>query len=259
MTPFWFIKMKITNDEKIIDINDGLRLIEKKDGLTFGTDAYLLSAYVRAHTRAVGVDLGSGTGVIPLLLLNKGKLARMHAIELQSDFAELICRNAELNGLTDRLTVHCADVRDVSAETVGGTADIAVSNPPYMKVTGKANESEYKNIARHEVAGGIGDFCAAAYRVLKHGGLFYTVWRPDRLSELVCALSAAKLEPKRMTFVHARSELAPCLVLCEAKKGAAPGMYVTPPLIMYTDGSNYTDTLTKIYETGEFDEPYKRP
>jgi len=251
--------MELQKDETLIDINEGLRLIEKKDGLTFGTDAYLLAAYVRRQSRAVLADLGSGTGIIPLLLLARDKVASAHAVELQPDFAELIARNAELNGFSERLDICCADVREITDGTFVGSVDIAVSNPPYMKPTGKPNESERKNIARHEIAGGIGDFCHAAYRILKHGGLFYTVWRPDRLSELVCALSAARLEPKRMTFVHARAELPPCLVLCEAKKGAAAGMYVTPPLIMYSSGSTYTDELTKIYETGEFDEPYKRP
>lgn len=250
--------MNIKNDEILTGINDGLNLIQKSDGLTFGTDAYLLSAYVRRQTRAVAADLGSGTGVIPLLMLSKRKVAHVHAVELQSDFAELIERNAALNGF-DNLTAHCADVRDITADTFGGEIDIAVSNPPYMKPTGKANESERKNIARHEVAGGIGDFCGAAARILKHGGLFYTVWRPDRLCELTNALSAAKLEPKRMTFVHARTELPPCLVLCEAKKGASAGVYVTPPLIMYEYGNTYTHTLTKIYETGDFDESYKKP
>ena len=251
--------MELKHDESITEINDGLKLIEKTDGLTFGTDAYLLSAYVRKQSRAVCADLGSGTGIIPLLMLARGKVKEAAAVELQADFAELIGRNAELNGLADRLRAVNSDVRELNADTLGGTVDIAVSNPPYMKPAGKPNESERKNIARHEIAGGIGDFCAAAYRILKHGGLFYTVWRPDRLSELVCALTAARLEPKRMTFVHARAELPPCLVLCEAKKGASAGVFVTPPLIMYEQGTVYTDTLTKIYETGDFDEPYKRP
>lgn len=257
--------MNLYNDETLTEINDGLKLIQKADGLTFGTDAYLLAAYVRRQTRALAADLGSGTGIIPLLMLSRGKVARVHAVELQADFAELIGRNAELNGYADRLLPICADVREVGADMLGGTLDVVVSNPPYMKPSGKANESEHKNIARHEIAGGIGDFCGAAARILKHGGLFYAVWRPDRLMDLVCAMRDVGLEPKRMTFVHARAELAPCLVLCEAKKGASSGVYVTPPLIMYESGSVctqtlvYTDALTKIYETGEFDEPYKRP
>ena len=249
----------IYEDETITEINDGLKLIAKRDGLTFGTDAYLLSAYVRRQARARVADLGSGTGIIPLLLLARKKIASADAVELQPDFSELIGRNAALNGMENILRPVCSDVRELTEASLGGTVDAAVSNPPYMKSTGKPNESERKNIARHEIAGGIGDFCDAAARILKHGGLFYTVWRPDRLCELTGALTAAKLEPKRMTFVHARAELPPCLVLTEAKKGAAPGMYVTPPLIMYEHDSVYTDALTKIYETGEFDEHYQRP
>ncbi len=251
--------MMIKNDENIIDINHDLRLIEKKDGLTFGTDAYLLAAYVRGGSRSVCVDLGSGTGVISLLLLEKNKVARVHAVELQPEFAELISRNGEINGLSDRLFVHASDVRGLKDTDFAETIDTVVSNPPYMKCSGKANESDYKNIARHETAGGIGDFCATAGRILKHGGLFYIVFRPDRMTELISALTEAKLEPKRITFVHARAELPPCLMLCEAKKGASHGCYVTPPLIMYKEGSTYTDELSRIYERGEFDEHYKRP
>ncbi|MBQ8508980.1 MAG: methyltransferase [Clostridia bacterium] len=251
--------MTLCEDETLTDINDGLRLIQKKDGLTFGSDAYLLAAYVRRQSRARAVDLGSGTGVIPLLLLSREKAASVDAVEVQPDFAALIDRNAELNGFTDRLRAVEADVRELTPDRLGGTADIVVSNPPYMKVCGKSNESERKNIARHELCGGIGDFCGAAYRLLKHGGLFYVVWRPDRLCDLMDSLRAARLEPKRMTFVHARADLPPCLVLCEAKKGASAGMYVTPPLILYETGTVYTAALTKIYETGEFDEPYQRP
>ena len=125
--------------------------------------------------------------------------------------------------------------------------------------SGKRNLADEKYIARHEVHGGIEDFCACAARLLKHGGKFVCVWRPDRLTDLLSAMHEHRLEAKRMTFVHARAELPPCLVLCESKKGAAPGVYVTPPLIMYSHDSVYTQMLTKIYETGEFDEHYQRP
>lgn len=251
--------MNLRDDEKIVKINHGLELIEKTDGLTFGTDAYLLSAYVRGSKKSFCVDLGSGTGVISLLLLTKNKVQTVCAAELQEDFAELISRNAAHNGLSDRLSVYSGDVRSLSATDLPMAADIVVSNPPYMKCSGKSNENDRKNAARHETAGGIYDFCSAAGRILKHGGLFYVVWRPDRIGELISAMTESKIEPKRMTFVHARADLPPCLVLCEGKKFAAAGCYVTPPLIMYEEGNRYTETLEKIYEEGEFDEPYKRP
>ena len=246
----------IAEDESLNKINNDLKLIEKRDGLTFGSDAYLLAAYVRKSRRARAVDLGSGTGVIPLLLLSKDKIADCTAFEVQPEFAELISRNAALNGFSDRLRSVCADVREIDAAALGGEVDIVVSNPPYMKTSGKTCVSGRKQIARHEVCGGIGDFCLAAGRLLRHGGLFYTVWRPDRLIDLVCALRGAGLEPKRMTMVHSRLGMPPCLVLCEAKKGAASGCRVTQPLIMYYEGSVYTDELEGIYETGDFDESF---
>lgn len=249
------------NDETLIRINDGLSLIQKNDGLTFGTDAYLLSAYVRRQPKAYAADLGSGTGIIPLLMLSKNKAAHIDAIEIQPDFAELILRNAGQNDFSDRLSAINSDIRTLPPE-FNGRYDIVTANPPYMKTSGKQNESERKNIARHEIKGGIADFCTCASRLLKHGGLFYSVWRPDRLTELISALSLSNLEPKRMTFVHSRVGLPPCLVLCEAKKFASAGIYITPPLIMYTDDNTkceYTADLSYIYDNGDFNEHYKRP
>ena len=116
---------------------------------------------------------------------------------------------------------------------------------------------DIKNIARHETCGSIYDFCAAASRVLKHGGYFYCVYRPDRLCDLLDALRSNALEAKRITFVHARIDLDPCLVLIEAKKGAGASVKVTKPLIMYNSDQSYSDDLNFIYENGEFDEKYK--
>lgn len=256
-----FARCREMNDEIITRINDGLSLIQKRDGLTFGSDAYLLAAYVRRQPNARAADLGSGTGVIPLLMLSRDKAATVDAFEIQHEFAGLITRNAELNGFAGRLFSVNSDIRALPAE-YNCRFDIVTSNPPYMKTSGDQNESERKFIARHEVMGGIVDFCNTASRLLKHGGLFYVVWRPDRLTELISALCGAGLEPKRMTFVHSRVGLPPCLVLCEAKKFASAGVYVTPPLIMYTadkSGCEYTPELSHIYENGDFDEHYKRP
>ena len=250
---------QIRPDERIDEVNESIRLIQKKQGLTFGTDAFLLSAFTRSTPRARAVDLGSGTGIIPLLLLARGKVSSITAVEIQSEFAELIARNADLNGYGDRLSRLCEDVRNLNASSVGGEVDLVLSNPPYMRCdTGKRNVHDEKYLARHEVCGQVSDFCAAASRLLRYGGRFVTVWRPDRLTDLLSALHEYKLEPKRMTFVHADDEAEPCMVLTEAVKGGAASLRVTPPLMLYTKdcSENGTRTLTEtaqqIYDTCAF-------
>ena len=220
--------------EIIHEVNEHIKLIQNPDGLTFGTDAYLLSAYVRPKKGGIAVDLGSGTGIIPLLCLARNKAARFTAVEIQPSFCDLITRNAALNGMADRLTAHMADVRDLRAVDLGGEADIVTANPPYMApASGARNTTDEKYIARHEVCGTVADFCAAAGRLLKHGGRFCCVFRPERLSDLFAGLRAAHLEPKRMTMVQATYAALPSMVLVEAVKYAAPSLLVTPPLCLW--------------------------
>ena len=242
-------------DERLDQINENLSLLQKKKGLTFGTDAYLLAAYLRPMHRARAADFGCGTGIISLLAQAKGKFAHVTAIEVQKSFAELTERNIALNNLTERVSVLHADITQLRPADVGGELDVIFSNPPYMRTdSGRRNEAEEKYIARHEVHGTVADFCQAANRLLKHGGLFYVVWRPDRLSELMDGLHAANLTPKRMTLVQADTCTAPSIVLMECKKGAAPSMKVTPSLILYRDGAHITPRMMTeqaiaIYDT----------
>lgn len=220
--------------EKITEINEDLKLIQNHNGLTFGTDAYLLSAFVSGGSRLRGADLGSGTGVIPLLCASKSKASKIYAVEVQESFASLIARNAELNSLSHIITPILADVRDLRSSDTEGELDFVTANPPYMKAdSGKRNEFDEKFIARHEVMGGIGDFCACAYRLLKHGGRFYCVWRPDRLIDLLTSMRESRLEPKIITFVCATKESEPSIVLVRAVKGGASGSVVTKNLILH--------------------------
>lgn len=218
----------------VCDVNESIRLLQHRDGLTFGTDAYLLAAYVRQIPRGRAVDLGSGTGIIPLLCLARGKVARFHAVELQEVFCTIIRKNAEENGFSAQLIPVCADVRDLRASDIGGEVDLITANPPYLKAhTGERNRSDEKYIARHETAGDIGDFCRAAGRLLRFGGRFCCVFRPERLTDLHTALRASGLEPKRMTLIQSTHAAAPSLVLTEAVRGAAPSLTVTPPLCLW--------------------------
>lgn len=226
----------MSNGEKITKINEDLNLIQKVNGLTFGTDAYLLCAFAKGGTKQICADLGSGTGVIPLLCAQRSKFNKIFAVEIQKDFVSLIERNAEINSLSEKVIPLSADVRDLKAADIGCELDAVTANPPYMKVdSGKRNEHDEKFIARHEVCGDINDFCACASRLLKHGGKFYTVWRPDRICDLIFTLRANKLEPKVMTFVHATAESEPSIVLVQSTKGASSGARITRPLILHND------------------------
>jgi len=256
--------IKLLPGERIDKINERLSLIQKKDGLTFGTDAYLLAAFV-SRKSGRGVDLGAGTGVASLLCTARNKADVIYAAEIQEDFAELCRRNAELNGLSDKITPICTDVRDLSPALTDGEVDFVISNPPYMSAdSGRGNDSSAKNIARREVHGTISDFCAAAGRLLKYGGDFYTVYRPERLCELISALKENSLEPKVLVTVYPRDDKAPCLILVKSRKGGKPGLVTAPPLIIYrkdgtpaeypvADGEKdlgYTGAFARIY--GEF-------
>ena len=261
MTDLPLTSPRLFDDERFDTVNEQIRLIQKKQGLTFGTDAFLLAAFVKPTPHTHAVDLGSGTGILPLLLLAKGKIKCATAVEVQPAFADIIARNAELNGFGDKIAPLCADVRDLRPENIGGEVGLVISNPPYMKCTsGKRNESDEKYIARHEVCGGIADFCACAARLLKHGGKFVCVWRPDRLTDLLSAMQEHRLEPKRMTFVHADAESEPCSVLIEAVKGGAPSVRISKPLILYhprAEGEKarcLTKQAQKIYDTCSFDD-----
>lgn len=245
----------IREDERADYVNEKITLIQKKDGLTFGTDAFLLAAYTDAKRQGIAAELGAGTGIISLLCAARDKFSKIYAFEIQEDFASLAERNVKENDFEDKVKVICKDVRDCTAKDTGKEVDAVFANPPYMRTdSGKRNESDRKYIARHEVCGDIGDFCRAAYKLLRHGGKFYCVWRPDRLTDLICAMRENRLEPKKMTFVLADAESEPSMVLVSAIKGGASGMKVSAPLLLYKNGTReMSDAAQKIYDTMSFE------
>lgn len=263
--------ISLKDGERLDKINESLSLIQKSDGLVFGTDAYLLAAFVNSRS-GVGADLGAGTGVASLLCAARGKASKIYAAELQDDFYDLCLRNAELNSLSDRvIPLHC-DIRELSVKDTERELDFVISNPPYMSAgSGRGNASDAKNAARRELNGSIYDFCAAAARLLRFGGSFYTVYRPDRLADLIFALKKCSLEPKELVTVYPREDSPPCLVLVKSKKGAGVGLVTAPPLIIYRNTQiapictssgetdlGYTQPFTEIYESFSLAHLFKR-
>ena len=244
------------NGENICEINENLRIIQSNGGLKFGTDSYLLSAFIKKNQKGAAADLGSGTGVVSLFAAARCKYDPIYALEIQKKFTVLTLRNAALNNFVKIIRPICADVREVSSHLPAESCRAVFSNPPYMKPGSGKNSSEGEmNIARREIHGTIDDFvCAAAY-LLKFSGSFFTVYRPERLAELFSSLKKYSLEPKRMITVYPDVSSAPSLILVEAKKGAAPSLKIARPLIVYRDTKEvkdrkYTEDMERVY--GEF-------
>ena len=250
--------------ESIQQINENLTLIYKETGLCFGTDAYLLSAMIRGNGSGIAVDLGSGTGVISLFCAARKRFASIYAAEVQKDYVSIIERNVSINHFQNIIFPMHADIRKLRQNDLKGPADVVFSNPPYMKAgSGVPSTNPENHMARQEICGTIGDFCLAASRLLKFGGIFYVVYRPERLSELFCAMHSAGIEPKRLTLVHPTAGHPPCLVLAEGKKGGgAGGLTVTKPLFLQFTNENghLTDTedCRRIYATGDMTDIFRK-
>ena len=250
--------LRLSDEERLDVVNDGVKLIQRKNGLTFGTDALLLAGFIDGTGNKVCAELGGGTGIISFLLLTRKKAKKIYVYEIQEAFAELIQRNAIINSLDEKICVIQKDVRQATSADTCGEVDIVFSNPPYMKAgSGKLNEFTEKTVARHEVCGDISDFCKSAARLLKFGGDFYVVYPPDRMAELFDAMKKASIEPKALTLVYPTLRHRPCLILCKGKKGAKAGMIQTPPLVI-NDQNGESEEYDYIMKNGEFNELYKK-
>ena len=241
-------------NERLERINRDLRLIQNLDGLVYGTDAYMLAAFVKPQKNGRACELGAGTGVISLLCADADKFAYIEAVEVQPYYAELTERNVSLNGMSDKIGVRCADVRELRGE-ICGSFDAVFSNPPYMKTgNGKANVNEKKYIARHEVKGGIFDFVDAASRLLKFGGRFYCVMRPDRLCDLICYMRECKIEPKLIRTVHDNERAQPSVCLVEGVRGGKPSLTFERPFFLHQAQSGLrTAEADHVYENLNFE------
>lgn len=250
------MEITLAAGERLHEINESLRLVEREGTLAFGTDAYLLYAFMRPAARATAIELGCGNGAVSLLAAARGRFAHIHAVEIQGEMTALAARNVALNGLSEKVTVHHADARRLTPALFGGEAEIVFANPPYMRTdSGFASPSTAKQIARHECEGGIFEFAAAAAKCVKYGGLFYTVYRPDRAESLFAALRENGFAPKRMLLVQDHPAAAPSIMLTEAKRGAAEGLSLLPPLILHTVSGDtaLSPRAQRVYDTGKTD------
>lgn len=239
--------VQLRPNERMDDLSlGGRRIIQRTDEFCFSMDAVLLAHFPTLTGRERVLDLGTGTGVIPLLVADFA--AQITAVELNPVQVELAARNVRLNHLTDKITVREGDYRDPPALFACGEYDLVFSNPPYRPVTSGAISVGARAAARHELTATLADTVHAASYALRHGGRLAMVHLPERLGEIILALHAEHLAVKRLRMVQPRTDKAPNLMLIEAVKGAAhTGMRHEPALIVRDEAGRYTDEIRRIY------------
>ena len=237
--------------ERLDDLHRaGLFIIQDKSMFCFGQDAVLLSSFAVVKKGESALDLGSGTGIIPILLAGKTAGDFFHGLEIQPDSVEMSRRSVLFNDLTERIKITEGDIKNADKLYPLASFDVITSNPPYITNTGGLKNSDIrKTIARHEVLCSLEDVTHAAAKLLRPGGRFYMVHRPHRLTDIMCSLRANRLEPKTLRFVHPHAGDEPEMVLAEAIRGTKPMLKVLPPLIiMESDGSYTRETFGIYYE-----------
>ncbi len=235
--------------ERIDELHrNGYRIIQKKDGFCFGMDAVLLSGFAAVREGERALDLGCGTGIIPLLLEAKTRGRHFTGLEIQKEMADMAARSVRLNGLENKIEIIEGDIKEAGRIFGGASFDVITANPPYMNDRhGLKNPDLPKAIARHEVLCTLQDVVREAAKALRPGGRFYMVHRPRRLIEIITELTGRGLEPKRLKFVHPFADREAKMVLIEAARGGGSFVKVEKPLIVFREQGIYTDEITEIY------------
>ena len=227
---------------------NGLKIIQKTDGFCFGMDAVLLSGFASVKPGERALDLGTGTGIIPLLLSAKTKGDHFTGLEIQTEIMKMAQRSVALNGLEKKIDIIQGDIKEASRIFGAASFDVVTSNPPYMNdAHGLKNPGDVKAISRHEVLCTLEDVVREGTKALKPGGRFYMVHRPHRLAEIITVMRQYKLEPKRMKFVHPFADKDANMVLIEAVRGGGAWLKLEPPVIVYKEPGVYTDEIYEIY------------
>lgn len=271
--------MNLKENERIDDLEfNNLKIIQNKDGFCFGIDSVLISDYAKKDIKnnALGADLGTGTGIISILLSAKTRLSKIIGIEVQKEVADMAQRSIELNGLQNKIEIKNMNIKNIIQNIDNSKLekrkkqvklgniqtethkekdniwlekfDFVVTNPPYKKLeTGKVNESEYKYISRHEATANLEDFIKVSKYLLKDKGSFFMVHRPDRLVDIIELMRKYKLEIKNIRFIYPSVDKSPNLVLIKGIKNAKPFLKIDKPLIVYNQNGEYTDEIYEIY------------
>lgn len=242
-------KSFLKEGERLDDLErNGYYIIQNPEKFCFGMDAVLLSGFASVRRGELVLDLGTGTGIIPILLEAKTRAAHLTGLEIQTESADMARRSVALNHLEQKIDIVEGDIKSASSIFQKASFQVVTVNPPYMTdLHGIKNPHEPKAIARHEVLCSLSDVVREAALLLEPGGRLYMVHRPFRLAEIFREMSAAKLEPKRMRLVHSFIGKEPTMVLIEAVRGGKPRLMIEKPLIIFERPGVYTEEIRENY------------
>ena len=241
--------IELKENERIDDLErNGYKIIQNEKKFCFGMDAVLLSGFASVREGETVLDIGTGTGIIPILLEAKTNGSHFTGLEIQEESAEMAGRSVALNGLSEKIDIICGDINNSADLFEAGSFNVITTNPPYMiGEHGLVGDNKEKAIARHEICCTLEDIVREGSRLLKYNGRFYMVHRPFRLVEIFATLTKYHLEPKRLKLVYPFVDKEPNMVLIEALKGGNPRLTVEKPLIVYKEPGVYTDEIYDIY------------
>lgn len=242
-------QMQLLEGERVDDLQcDGYRIIQHPQLFRFGTDAILLQNFARLGKYAKAVDLGTGTGILPILLCARNPHVTFDALEIQQACADMAMRSMRLNNLTGRVFVHTMDLKDAPQKLGHNAYDAVLCNPPYGKRGGVLlNANDALVIARHEIATDLDAVVRSGAALLKNGGHFFMIHQADRLTEIVRRMQQADVPLKRVRLVHPQISKRAHLVLVEGTKQAKEGCMFLPPLILHEKNGSPTEELRRIY------------
>lgn len=248
------MKIKLNENERIDDLEiKGMKIIQNKNGFCFGIDSVLLSDFAKEiKNGAKCVDLGTGTGILGILLCAKTNLSQIIGIEIQEEVAEMANRSIILNNLENKFKIININLKEIKNNKINylekNSFDYIITNPPYKKLnTGKINENEKKLISRHEITANLDDFIEVANYLLKDKGTIFMVHRPERLADILEKMRKEKIEPKKIKFVYPKVNEEPNLILIKGVKNAKTFLKINKPLYIYNEDGSYTDEILKIY------------
>ena len=226
-----------------------IRIRQGQCGYHFSIDAVLLAFHARPHPGDRALDLGTGCGIIPLIMAYRNPKIMIYGIEVQKELSELANLNVKDNRMEDRITIVCQDMKSLRSEMISGLVDLVVCNPPYRKShAGRINPNHQRAVARHEIKATLSDVLLTARRMLRPAGRFVTVYTAERTAELLVQMRSGRIEPKIIRTIHSRRHSEAKLILVEGVKGGRPGTKIQSPLILHDEAGNYTQEVKLMFE-----------